>query len=237
MNTTSWRWHFWVWCVRRNRFSVHGVVPLAFPGLLTLTSWPLKRGGYDFVTDYFCNLQGHRNNWWRKLWRQRNVMHCQSTGATVNRSQVLGHTSPVPVLSQKLETANLTCIPQAKADNMGSSCVNVSSRSEFQIPEVEESAGRHVGLSPEQSTGEQFYVPWPFPQKWTRVHFWKSGSKGKDISWQWTEFNVPICFSKKQNAILASSWASFTLSSFPTESLSELISCLYRVKPLGWLNS
>lgn len=92
-------------------------------------------------------------------------------------------------------------------------------------------------LSREQSTVEQFYVPWPFPQKWTRIHFWKSGSKGKDISWQWTELNVPVCFSKTQNAILASSWASFTQCRPPrlSHSQSWYLACTGSSHWDGWI--
>lgn len=57
-----------------------------------------------------CGTQKGR---WRKLWRKRNVMHCQSAGATGNRNQWRGCKSPAPVLSQQIQTATLTCIPQS----------------------------------------------------------------------------------------------------------------------------
>lgn len=86
-------------------------------------------------------------------------------------------------------------------------CVNFCSRIEFQKLEVEENAGRHVGLYSTTLKGSEHcwaglcFLTLPTEMK-TFIHFWDCGSKGKDILRRWPELNVPICFLKRQNAVL-----------------------------------
>lgn len=65
-------------------------------------------------------------------------------------------------------------------------------------------------LSSGQRTAKQVHVPWPNPQKWNNIHFWKSGSKGKDIILSWSELNALLCFSPKR-AVLTAGREAFSL--------------------------
>lgn len=89
---------------------------------------------------------------------------------------------------------------------VSSTCVNFCPRNGLLKLEVEEGAGRHVGLYPtaliwtEQNRwARSCFVTLPFPQKWNTVHFWKSGGKGKDIIQRWLELRVLVYFLQRQN--------------------------------------
>lgn len=143
----------WIRSVIRNRFSVHGVV-LAFPALLQLTVWPLKGGGVfchwllsQFAGAYDIGTVAPQKRMMEKTLKVKEcyalpIIWSHSLYLDINWS--IGHQSPAPVSLRRY------CHPYVpptvtKADNKGSH-VNFCSRIEFQKLEVEENAGRHVGL-------------------------------------------------------------------------------------------
>lgn len=101
-------------------------------------------------------------------------MHCQSFETTVDINWAVGCQSPAPVYLKDKDCHPNVHPTVTRAGNMAS-CVNFCPRIQFQKLEVEEDAGRHVGLRSttlrELSTVEQFYVSWPFPQKWKHYPF------------------------------------------------------------------
>lgn len=146
----------WVWYVIRNRFSVHGVVPLAFPGRLKLTVWPLKRGGYCLVANYFYNVQGRVAPGLR--YTERTVEKTLEEKECYALPISWSHRKQKPVTREAVKARLLFYLNRYKLPPLRAShspqgwqhglfpCLNFCSRSEFQKLEVEESAGRHVGL-------------------------------------------------------------------------------------------
>lgn len=243
----------WVQSVIRNRLSVRGVV-LAFPALLQLTVWPLKGGRVmlSLITFTICRGIWHWNCAATEMTDGENfegkgmllpIIWSHSLYLDINWS--IGHQSPFIFILFILEDTD--CRPYVtptvtKADNKGS-CVNKflfqnwipkswgrRERREAYRPLLNNSQGKQALLS-------NFMFLDPSHRNENIIHFWKSGSKGKDILWHWTELNVPICLLKRPNTVLLQTADLVTLSSSMAGSPSELISCLDRVKPLGQLNS